>query len=74
LIKRIWPAMHAEIATVVRQIARLAGPGINGFTDFATHGVVYVNRTPMPRPIPSAGFRRAGNWPKPWFTRRRNRP
>ena len=45
LIRRVWPAMFAELVIVVRQLALLAGPSIHGFTDFATHGAVYVNRT-----------------------------
>ncbi|MFI5782846.1 aKG-HExxH-type peptide beta-hydroxylase [Nocardia sp. NPDC051570] len=45
LIHRVWPEMFAEMATVVRQLALLAGPSINGFTDFTTHGAVYLNRT-----------------------------
>jgi hypothetical protein len=44
LILRVWPAMYAELAAVLRQVALLAGPSINGFTDFATHGVAYLNR------------------------------
>lgn len=45
LIHRVWPRMLAEMASVVRQLALLDGPSINGFTDFATHGAIYVNRT-----------------------------
>jgi hypothetical protein len=44
-IRRVWPGMFAELATVVRQLALLAGPSINGFTDFATHGAIYLNRS-----------------------------
>ncbi|MQY04341.1 hypothetical protein ACRB68_23940 [Actinomadura sp. RB68] len=35
--------MHAELAVLVRQVAMLAGWGINGFTDFTTHGAIFVN-------------------------------
>ncbi len=39
-----WPAMRAELAVTVRQVALLSGPAINGFTDFAAHGAVFVAR------------------------------
>ncbi|MFG2208499.1 aKG-HExxH-type peptide beta-hydroxylase [Streptomyces sp. NPDC048638] len=40
---RIWPPMLAELREGVRQIALLHGPSIDGFTDFTTHGAVFVN-------------------------------
>jgi HEXXH motif-containing protein len=45
LITAIWPEMFEELAAVVRQLALLSGPSANGFTDFATHGVIYLNRS-----------------------------
>lgn len=38
-----WPAMLAELEEGVRQIALLGGRAIDGFTDFTTHGAVFVN-------------------------------
>ena len=35
--------MFAELREGVRQIALLHGPSIDGFTDFTTHGAVFVN-------------------------------
>ncbi|MER5552238.1 HEXXH motif-containing putative peptide modification protein [Streptomyces sp. NPDC002793] len=40
---RIWPAMLAELEEGVRQIVLLGGRAIDGFTDFTTHGAVFVN-------------------------------
>ena len=42
LVAHVWPAMFAELCTVVRQLAVISGVSIHGFTDFATHGVVYL--------------------------------
>jgi HEXXH motif-containing protein len=39
-----WPAMLAELRVVVQQVALIDGFGIDGFTDVATHGAVYINR------------------------------
>ncbi|MGH8899334.1 MAG: aKG-HExxH-type peptide beta-hydroxylase [Egibacteraceae bacterium] len=43
LLASLWPEMLAEMAAVVRQVALLQGYGIDGFTDFTAHGVVFVN-------------------------------
>ena len=40
-----WPEMLNELTEVVSQIVLLDGFGVNGFTDVATHGAIYVNRT-----------------------------
>jgi hypothetical protein len=45
LLAAIWPEMRDELTEVVRQIALLDGFGVDGFTDVATHGAIYVNRT-----------------------------
>ncbi|MFH8573939.1 aKG-HExxH-type peptide beta-hydroxylase [Streptomyces sp. NPDC017993] len=42
-LHRAWPSMLAELREGVRQIALLHGPSIDGFTDFTTHGAVFVN-------------------------------
>ncbi|KJS61883.1 aKG-HExxH-type peptide beta-hydroxylase [Streptomyces rubellomurinus] len=61
LLDRVWPEMLAELGAVVRQVALLDGWGIDGFTDFTVHGVVFVNgarvlpddRGPaLPAPLP----------------------
>jgi HEXXH motif-containing protein len=44
LLAEVWPQMLAEASLVVRQVALLAGRHINGYTDFTTHGVVFINR------------------------------
>lgn len=44
LLALVWPEMLAEMTVVVRQVALLQGYGIDGFTDFTTHGVVFVNQ------------------------------
>jgi hypothetical protein len=44
LLAEVWPQMLAEASLVVRQVALLAGRHIDGYTDFTTHGVVYINR------------------------------
>ncbi|GLU47874.1 aKG-HExxH-type peptide beta-hydroxylase [Nocardiopsis ansamitocini] len=43
LLGAAWPEMLAELAVVLRQIALLDGHGLEGFTDFTVHGVVFVN-------------------------------
>jgi HEXXH motif-containing protein len=45
LITEVWPEMFQELSAVVRQLALLSGPSANGFTDFTTHGVIYLNRS-----------------------------
>ncbi|MFE7313999.1 HEXXH motif-containing putative peptide modification protein [Streptomyces sp. NPDC057555] len=66
LLGQVWPEMLAEISAVVRQVALLEGWGIDGFTDFTVHGVVFVNSarvvptadphnpdaSPLPTPLP----------------------
>ena len=44
LLAEVWPQMLAEASLVVRQVALLAGLHIDGYTDFTTHGVVFINR------------------------------
>ncbi len=44
LLAEAWPEMLDELTEVVRQVALLDGFGIDGFTDVATHGAIYVNR------------------------------
>jgi hypothetical protein len=44
LLAEVWPQMLAEVSLVVRQVALLAGRHIDGYTDFTTHGVVFINR------------------------------
>ena len=44
LLAAAWPEMLDELTEVVRQIALIDGFGIDGFTDVATHGAIYVNR------------------------------
>ncbi|MFD4628529.1 HEXXH motif-containing putative peptide modification protein [Streptomyces sp. NPDC058284] len=44
-LDEVWPAMLAELHEGVRQIVLLAGRAIDGFTDFTTHGAVFVNAT-----------------------------
>ncbi|MFI6598666.1 aKG-HExxH-type peptide beta-hydroxylase [Nonomuraea sp. NPDC050536] len=43
LVADAWPQMLAELRVVVKQIALLCGGGIAGYTDFATHGTVYIS-------------------------------
>lgn len=50
-----WPEMLTELRICVAQVALLEGRVIDGFTDFATHGAVYVNRARLgasPRGLP----------------------
>ncbi|MFC6063955.1 aKG-HExxH-type peptide beta-hydroxylase [Streptomyces ochraceiscleroticus] len=50
-----WPQMLAELRACVVQVALLEGSAIDGFTDFATHGAIYINRArlgPSPRGLP----------------------
>ncbi|MEU2021285.1 HEXXH motif-containing putative peptide modification protein [Streptomyces sp. NPDC016469] len=42
-IEQVWPVMSDELHEGVRQIVLLDGRAINGFTDFVTHGAVFVN-------------------------------
>lgn len=44
LLAEVWPQLLAEASLVVRQVALLAGRHIDGYTDFTTHGVVFINR------------------------------
>jgi HEXXH motif-containing protein len=43
LLGTVWPEMLAEMVCVIHQVALLDGYGIEGFTDFTTHGAVFVN-------------------------------
>ncbi|GAA0463713.1 aKG-HExxH-type peptide beta-hydroxylase [Streptomyces olivaceiscleroticus] len=50
-----WPQMLAELRACVVQVALLEGSAIDGFTDFATHGAIYINRARLgtsPRGLP----------------------
>ncbi len=50
-----WPLMLSELRVGVAQVALLEGPAIDGFTDFTTHGAIYVNRSRLrtsPRGLP----------------------
>ena len=57
LLHELWPEAAAELVAVVRQVGLLDGRGIDGFTDFRTHGAVFVNRRrfasgdPVPAPV-----------------------
>ncbi|NYV73926.1 HEXXH motif-containing putative peptide modification protein [Streptomyces sp. UH6] len=42
-LDQVWPAMLAELRESVSQIVLLDGRAIDGFTDFTTHGAVFVN-------------------------------
>ncbi|MGC4947112.1 aKG-HExxH-type peptide beta-hydroxylase [Streptomyces sp. DT224] len=42
-LDQVWPAMLAELRESVSQIVLLGGRAISGFTDFTTHGAVFVN-------------------------------
>lgn len=44
-LESAWPQMHAELRACVVQVALLEGGAIDGFTDFASHGAVFVNRS-----------------------------
>lgn len=41
-LAQAWPEMLAELRTSVRQVVKLDGRGIVGFTDFAAHGAVFI--------------------------------
>ncbi|WP_431045824.1 aKG-HExxH-type peptide beta-hydroxylase [Streptomyces sp. P1-3] len=45
LLAAAWPEMLAELRVCVAQVALLEGRAIDGFTDFAAHGAIHVNRT-----------------------------
>jgi HEXXH motif-containing protein len=55
LLERAWPEMLAELRIVVMQIALLRGFGVDGFTDVATHGAIYVNSARL-RPHAESGL------------------
>ncbi|MFJ8869934.1 aKG-HExxH-type peptide beta-hydroxylase [Streptomyces sp. NPDC102473] len=42
-LDQVWPAVLAELQEGISQIALLSGRAIDGFTDFTTHGAVFVN-------------------------------
>ncbi|MEU6114452.1 HEXXH motif-containing putative peptide modification protein [Streptomyces sp. NPDC047117] len=55
LLAARWPRMLAELRACVAQVALLEGRAIDGFTDFTTHGAVYINRARLgasPRGLP----------------------
>ncbi|WP_275462248.1 aKG-HExxH-type peptide beta-hydroxylase [Streptomyces noursei] len=55
LLAATWPGAHAELGEILAQIALLEGPGIDGFTDFAVHGAVFIQRdrlAPAPDGLP----------------------
>ncbi|ATB33812.1 aKG-HExxH-type peptide beta-hydroxylase [Melittangium boletus] len=43
LLAAVWPEMLSELRLVIQQVALMRGGGIDGFTDFAVHGAVFVN-------------------------------
>lgn len=43
LLKSVWPQMLAELAVGVQQIALIQGT-IGGFSDFVTHGAVFIDQ------------------------------
>ncbi|WLQ42131.1 HEXXH motif-containing putative peptide modification protein [Streptomyces laculatispora] len=45
LLERVWPQSAAELRETVVEVALLGGAAIDGFTDFAVHGAVLVNRS-----------------------------
>lgn len=44
LIATACPVTFAELSLVVRQVALVAGRGVNGFTDFGVMGAIMINR------------------------------
>lgn len=45
LLERVRPEFAAELRETVVEVALLGGAAIDGFTDFAVHGAVHVNRS-----------------------------
>ncbi|MFJ1928688.1 aKG-HExxH-type peptide beta-hydroxylase [Streptomyces sp. NPDC088131] len=45
LLQRVLPRNAAELRATVVEVALLGGAAIDGFTDFAVHGAVLVNRS-----------------------------
>ena len=66
-LDQVWPSMLAELHEGVRQIVLLDGPAIDGFTDFTTHGAVFVNaaRLTLAAPVCPVGC----GWPTPSSTK-----
>ncbi|GAA3184609.1 MULTISPECIES: aKG-HExxH-type peptide beta-hydroxylase [Streptomyces] len=44
LLSDVWPEMLAELRCLVVELALLEGRAIDGFTDFAVHGAIMLNR------------------------------
>ncbi len=44
VLARVWPQMLAEMGAMVRQLCLIRGDELGAFTDFASHGAVFVNR------------------------------
>ncbi|GAA2798011.1 aKG-HExxH-type peptide beta-hydroxylase [Saccharopolyspora taberi] len=44
LLAEFWPEVLAELAAVVRQVVLMDSNRIAGFTDFTSHGAVFLNR------------------------------
>ncbi|MBQ0863692.1 hypothetical protein [Streptomyces sp. RK75] len=49
LLAQVWPSILAELSVLVRQVGVVDGSRIAGFTDFTTHGAIFVNRRRMVR-------------------------
>ncbi|WP_461020594.1 hypothetical protein [Streptomyces daliensis] len=61
LLRSAWPELLAELREGVTEVALLDGHALDGFTDFVTHGAVFIRRgllTPGPGP-------RSGRLPGP---------
>ncbi|OJH35935.1 aKG-HExxH-type peptide beta-hydroxylase [Cystobacter ferrugineus] len=43
LLAALWPEALAELRIGVRQVVLMEGGGLEGFTDFAVHGAIFVN-------------------------------
>lgn len=55
LLASAWPEALGEMSAVVRQVTLLRGHGIDGFTDFAAHGALFLNEhrlQPAPGGVP----------------------
>lgn len=44
LLADLWPGAYAELREILRQTVLLDGPALDGFTDFAVHGAVFIRR------------------------------
>ncbi|MGW6236004.1 aKG-HExxH-type peptide beta-hydroxylase [Streptomyces sp. NPDC055094] len=57
LLAAAWPRSAAEIRETVAEVALLEGNAIDGYTDFAVHGAIFLNRvrlTPGDDGLPAA--------------------